>query len=139
MTVADGVLALVKAALPNIAVYDGKVDTDAQGTPLADRYVVFYPDSGRRYSEDAANTIDLAQFRFQLTFVGRNEQADRWAVQWMVDRCLIALVGARPSAAGWQTGPIVHEGGTPIRRDDDEPGALVLFATESFSLLASRT
>lgn len=133
MSVADAVLALAKAAVAPVVVYDGKVP-DAP----ADRYVVLYSDPGTRFSETVTATSDLTRVRFQLTYVGRGLQAARPVVESLAEKCRNALLDVTPTMAGWQFGPIQHEGSRPLDVDPDDPSAIVLSFADSFVLLGSR-
>ena len=134
MSVADAVLALAKAAVAPVAVYDGKVPPGATG-----RYVVLYDRTPRRWSEDVANSNDLRTFRFQLTYVGLGIFADRAAVADLVEKCQDALIGTTPVVSGLALGPISQEGDSrPFTPDKDDPSGVALTTSDSFVLLGSR-
>lgn len=130
MSVSDAVLAAVKAAVPAVTVHDGHVPDDA-----ASKYVAFYPDLGRVWAEDAANTSDLARFRFQLTYVHQGRQG----LESLSAACRGALVDQVLTVPGWVLGPVQHEGSPPLGVDQDDPTRVEFSAADSFLILAART
>lgn len=134
MTVADATLAALTAGLSPVPVCDAKVPD----TP-PDRYVVQYPDAGTLWSETVDVSSDLATFRVRVVYVTRGPQAGRAGVEFLARKAREALVGRFLSVPGWALGPMLMDPTSePIRRDDDEPGAVVLFASDSFVVTGAR-
>lgn len=137
-TVGDAIIAAVRTAAPGVPVYDAVVPLRQDGTPLANRYVVVYPDLGDATSESVTGSADSATFRFKVTYVSRADQADRWVVEQMASRVRTGILNARLSADGWYLGPVAPDGTWPVDRDEDDPSALVLYARDGFKILGSR-
>ena len=114
--------------------YDGEVKTTADGVPVAQRYAVLYMAPAHRTSEDLCLSADRHAYRWQVTSVGQSpEQAD-----WVATRCRDALLDERLAEAGWELAKIEHTASSPIRRDDDIPGAVLFYAVDNYELTATR-
>ena len=133
MTVADAALASVQAGLAPVPVYDGHVPDSPP-----ERYAVLYPDAGTVAAQALDGVSDLGTFRFRLTYVTRGGQAGRRGVEFLARKARAALVDQTLDVPDWALGPVLHESTEPVRRDEDEPSALVLFASDGFVTYGAR-
>jgi hypothetical protein len=138
MAVADEVLTLLVAALPNdVAVYDASVP----GSP-PDRYVVLYSNNGQR-SPGAWDGVSRDQsFFFQVTSVASRPNVNASArprVSWLADKVQSALTDVELTVPGFVCGPIQHVLSNPPQVDEDVKDRPTVYAVDQFSLLASRT
>lgn len=130
MTVPDAIVALVKAAVPGVAVFDGRV-----GDTPPDRYVVVYPDSGTVKAVAACGESDSATFRWQVTSVA----PDRQMAAWLATEVRDGTVDTRPVVAGWVCGPVGHNYGQLPQRDEAVAERPVVYQVDLYDLLATRT
>ena len=101
----------------------------------ATRYAVVWVPPGALSSEDVANSSDLLHVSFTVVGVGRGGTESSRVAAAVRD----ALVGRKPSVAGWVFGPVVMVGDPfgPVR-DDDLPGVVVYETRASYEVRASR-
>lgn len=131
MTVPDAVIAMIRAAVPAVAVYDGIVP---RGVTPPERYAIVYIDDGTREALAACNRSDSATFRWQVTSVaGTREQAS-----WIANSISAATVDATPTADGWFCGQINHVFSERPNNDETVAERPVVFRPDVYDLLATR-
>lgn len=132
MSLRGALTALIQ--VPGLTVYDAGVPDDVRLADLPDRYAVLYAGAGLVTAGDVAFTPNLLTQSLQVTSVGTGAAEAEWVARQVRD----ALVGSRPSAAGWVTGPVVHVGSEIVRRDEDRPDRTVWFAVDRYDVMAAR-
>jgi hypothetical protein len=125
----DVIVALIRAALPGVTVYDGIVPAEP-----ADRYVVVYIDNGTRRAVAACNDSDSVTTRWQVTSVA----PDRQQTAWLSDRVADSIVDVEPNVAGWSCGRIEHTYSTTPERDETVAAKPAVWMADRYSILAAR-
>lgn len=133
ITTGDAVLAIARAAVPNVTVFDAHVPKSTHAAPLPTRYAVIYPATPTRQWEDLGHTSDTYRAEWQVTTVG----ATRPEVEWLAWRLRDAFVDVRPVVTGLVCAPIEHLGSQAIRWDDQVPDRIVLYATDQYGFDAT--
>jgi hypothetical protein len=139
MTVPDAILAMVRAAVPGVTVYDGRVPDGPQEETPPDRYVAAYIDPGTLDDGGIENRKVAHQstgltVRWQVTSVA----PDRQMAAWLAERVRDGLVDQRPTVAGWACGLIEHTLSRLPRPDEQVQERPVVVAVDQYQLLAER-
>jgi hypothetical protein len=129
VTVPDEILSLIVAAVPGVAVFDGRV-----GDTPADRYVVVYPDPGTVKALAVCGQSDSVTFRWQVTAVA----PDRERAAWLAVAVRDATIDARPVVAGWVCGPVCHSYAQLPQHDEAVAELPVVYQVDLYDLLATR-
>jgi hypothetical protein len=125
----DAVIAMIRAAVPDVTVYDGMVPE----TP-DERYAVVYIDDGTRAAVAACGQSDSATLRWQVTSVA----PDRGMASWIATKILDELLDRSPSTDGWVCGQIKHVFSERPGRDETVAARPVAFRPDLYDLLATR-
>lgn len=139
MSVPGAILAMIRAAVPGVTVYDGRVPDSGDPEIPPERYVAVYADHGTRADPLGEGRVDQeptgAMFRWQTTCVA----PDREMAGWLAGRVVTALAGKRPAAAGWHCGLIEHTFSQLPRPDElvkERPAVVVI---DQFRVIAERS
>lgn len=139
MTLADAVLAMIRAAMPTgVSVYDRQVPDDGAQTEPPDRYVVLWMPGPDRKSSAVSGQSSDRMVRWQTTCVA----PDRAMAQWLSNRVCGALVDQRPAVDGWTREQVKHTQSYMANEQQPEVHDLVLArrrvsVMDRFELLAA--
>lgn len=132
--IADVILQMIRAAVPGVTVYDGRVpDSPDSGVP-PERYVVLYVDTGTRSAETVEHRSTSETWRWQTTCVA----PDRGMAAWLARRIGDALTDTRPAVAGWSCGLIEHTFSQLSTSDELVQERPVVSAIDQYRLIAER-
>lgn len=129
MTLPDAVLAMIRAAVPDVTVYDGLVPTEP-----ASRYAVVYIDDGTLRALAACGVSDSATVRWQVTAVAPDREMASWIAATIRDN----TVDRTPAATGWGCGLIQHVFSERPGRDETVAQLPVVYKPDLYDLLATR-
>jgi hypothetical protein len=93
-------------------------------------YSVLYPLPDRDTQGSISDPNQISRQLFQVTCVGNSMDA----AQELQFDVRAALLGHRPTVAGWDTGPIELDLGSGVLRDDDGP---VFYSTDRYLIYVS--
>lgn len=133
VTISDLVIAVLRAALPQVTGYDAHVPSETPESPLPTRYWVLYPTPSMYSWEDLGHTSDFVRAEWQITSVGKT----RAEAEWIASKTRTALVDQRPALPGFNFELIEHVSSQPIRWDDQVPGRVVLYGVDQYSCNAT--
>lgn len=125
----DAVLAKIRAAVPDVTVYDGIIVPQ----PPA-RYAIVYIDDGTLDAMAVCGRHEFATVRWQVTAVAPDRQMASWIAQKIRD----TTVDTTPSADGWVCGPIRHVFSERPGNDETVGELPVVFKPDLYDLLATR-
>ncbi len=136
MSLTDPILAAIRAAVPKAVVYDAHVPRNPDGTPLAVTYVVVYPDLGVLSAPALCGTLTAKDITYRLVYVS----SDRKSVENLCEAVRPVFIGQRFPDSGWaaEFDPDDFHNTTPVQRDEDVPGRLVMYATDEFRAMAHK-
>lgn len=125
----DAVLAKIRAAVPDVTVYDGIIPAE----PPA-RYVIVFIDDGTLSALAVCGRHDTATVRWQVQSIAPDRQAASWIAQKIRD----TTVDTMPVADGWACGPIRHVFSERPGNDETVGERPVVFKPDLYDLLATR-
>lgn len=135
MTVPDSILALVRAPIAAVTVFDsGAPDENTEPDLVPERYAVYWPDVGTPQSGTVCGQFTGGMFRWQLNFVA----PDRGMCEWMALKVRTGILGTRPSIPGWSCGQIQLPLTLPARRDEQVLSRRVVVLMDRYELLAEQ-
>lgn len=129
MTLPDAVLAKIRAAVPDVTVFDGIIPAQPP-----DRYAIVYIDDGTLDALAACGTSDAATVRWQVTSVA----PDRQMASWIATAIRDATVDTAPATDGWVCGHINHVFSERPGRDETVGEKPVVYKPDLYDLLATR-
>lgn len=129
MTLPDTVLTVIRAAVPDVDVFDGEIPTE----PPA-RYAIVYIDDGTLRALAACGQSDSATLRWQVQSIAPDRQMASWIAATIRD----ATVDTKPSATGWVCGPIQHVFSERPGRDETVGEKPMVYKPDLYELLATR-
>lgn len=130
-SIADAVVAAVKAAVPGRPVFDALVPTV---NPDPDGYVVVYCDEGQtdRPAVDAA--ADAKTVGWQVSSFGPDRQRSGWLSRHVTDYLLANDI----SVSGWTAGVVSHDHTRAPTVDESVKEYTVVMGVDQFSMVLSR-
>lgn len=135
MTVPDAILALIRAPIPAVTVFDsGSPDENTETEQIPQRYAVYWPDLGTPEGGNVAGEFTGGTYRWQLNFVA----PDRGMCEWMVNKVRGHILGVKPFVSGWSCGQIQLPLSLPVRRDEQVLSRRVVVAIDRYELLAEQ-
>lgn len=133
VSVPDVILELIRAAVPNITVYDAGVPAEPD-----ERYAVFWPDDGTRSlgPDDMRVAVKSTgeMFRFQVSSVA----PDRGMAVWIARRIRDAITDETPAAEGFSCGFIQHTLSASPDREEQVLSRRSVLMADRYELLAER-
>lgn len=135
MSAQDTLLAMVKAAIPTVTVYDGIITDKEDSLPA--RYAVLYVPPGLAIAGDVGVTANGRRYDWSITFVAsapdvHNASELRWQVQWAQQRVRDYLTARKLTAGGQK---IEHAHAELPSRDEQIPARVVLYASDMYRAL----
>jgi hypothetical protein len=133
MTVPDGVLQLIEAAVPGVTVYDAGVPEEPP-----ERYAVYWPDDGSRAlgSQNMRVAVQSTgeRFTWQVSSVG----PDRQMAAWIAKRIRDTITDVTPVVEGYSCGPIQHQFSVSPDREEQVLSRQSVLMADRYELLAER-
>ncbi|AIX99775.1 hypothetical protein ART_0177 [Arthrobacter sp. PAMC 25486] len=135
MSAQDTLLAMVKAAIPSVTVYDGIITDKEDSLPA--RYAVLYAPPGLAVAGDVGVTATGRHYDWSITFVAaapdvHNAAELRWQVQWAQQRVRDYLTARKLTVGGQK---IEHVHAELPGRDEQIPARVVLYASDKYRAL----
>jgi hypothetical protein len=138
MSVPDAILALIRAAVPTIVVFDSAVPDQDESQSIPERYAVFWPDEGSSNFEPTNQRVAVQttgkRFNWQVSSVA----PDRQMAAWIATRIRDAITDVRPVVDGWDCGYIQHQFSVMPERDEQILAKRSVMIPDRFELLAER-
>lgn len=130
-SVADAVVAAVKAAVPGREVWDGIVPTQ----PAADGHVVVFCDEGA-YLRDSVGAEPVSKrVGWQVSSFGPTRPAAGWLSRHVTDY----LMANGVDVSGWTHGIVMHDFTRAPSADEDVKEYPTVMAVDQFSMLLAKT
>jgi hypothetical protein len=134
MTLADGVLALVRAPVPMVTVFDSGVPDQDESVTIPDRFAVYWPDTGTIENSQVSMDPTGELFRFQVNAVA----PDRGMADWIARTIRDGIVNVKPRIPGYQCGRIQHEFALPAQIDEQVLSKRRVLLINRYTLLAEQ-
>jgi hypothetical protein len=134
MTLPDGVLAIVRAPVPAVTVFDGGVPDEDESVTIPDRFAVYWPDIGTIENSQVSQDPTGELFRFQVNAVA----PDRGMADWIARTIRNGIVNVKPLVPGYQCGRIQHEFSLPAQNDEQVLSKRRVILISRFTLLAEQ-
>lgn len=125
----DAVLAKIRAAVPEVTVYDGIIPAEPPT-----RYAIVFVDDGTLDALAACGQHDSATVRWQVQSIAPDRQMASWIAKTIRD----TTVDTKPVADGWVCGPIQHRFSERPGNDETVGERPVVFKPDLYDLLATR-
>lgn len=134
----DAILALIEAAVPDVAVYDSGVPTGDSSDPVPERYAVLWPDDGTRTLDPEDMKVATQSTGEAYTWQVSSVAPTRQMASWIAKRIRDAITDETPAVEGYSCGPIRHTlSATPDRNEQVLAKRSVLMA-DRYELLAEQ-
>jgi hypothetical protein len=134
MTMPDAILALAKASIPAVTVFDSGAPDENNTPDMPERYAVYWPDLGTPQAGGVCGTFTGGLYRWQLNFVA----PDRAMAEWMALKVRDAILGITPVIPGFSCGQVQLPFSLPARRDEQVLSRRVVVAIDRYELLAEQ-
>jgi hypothetical protein len=134
VSVPDAILALAKAAIPSVTVFDSGAPDENNDTNVPERYSVYWPDIGTPEGGAVCGTFTGGTYRWQMTYVA----PDRGMAEWMANEVRGAVLGKTPFIPGFVCGQVQLPISLPARRDEQVLARRVVVVIDRFELLAEQ-
>lgn len=108
MTVPDAVLALIRAAVPTLTVYDSMIPDQNQPQPPPERYAIFWPDDGSRDIGEDQKRVAVQTTGELYTWQVSSIAPDRGMAAWIAKKIRDAITDVSPAIEGYSCGYIEH-------------------------------
>jgi hypothetical protein len=130
----DAILALAKASIPTVTVFDSGAPDENNTADMPERYVVYWPNLGTPQSGSVAGTFTGGLYEWQFNFVA----PDRGVAEWMALKVRDSILGTKPFIPGFSCGQIQLPFSLPARRDEQVLSRRVVVAIDRYQLLAEQ-
>lgn len=138
MSVPDAILALIRAAVPTVTVFDSTVPDQDETQPVPERYAVFWPDEGSSNFEPTNQRVAAQTTGRRFTWQVSSVAPDRQMAAWIATRIREAITDARPAVDGWDCGYIRHQFSVMPERDEQVLARRSVMIPDRYELLAER-
>jgi hypothetical protein len=134
MSLPDSVLAIIRATVPQVTVFDAGVPDEDESTTIPDRFGVYWPDGGTVENDQVSQDPTGELFRFQFNAVA----PDRGMADWIARTVKSGIVNIKPLVPGYQCGRIQHEFSLPAQIDEQVLSKRRVLLISRYTLLAEQ-